>query len=246
MAEQDASASAARHFATTHWSVVLAASDGDSPAATEALERLCRTYWYPLYAFLRRKGYPPSDAEDLVQGFLLQVVAGRGLKDVEQGHGRFRSYLLGALRHFLANEWDKARAEKRGGGVALLSLEELGPENRYSRDLADDSTPETLYERTWAATVLERVHRWLRREYRDNGKENRFDIFEGYLMSESKGLTYAEAGARLGIAEGTVKAEVHRLRKRYRSLLRAEIAHTVKSPEDISEEIRLLIAAISG
>jgi len=246
MVEKGSPEQTAAQFATTHWSVVLTAAGGSSPAAREALEKLCRAYWYPLYAFVRRQGYSPPDAEDLVQEFLARVVAGHGLKGVEQGHGRFRSYLLGAFRHFLINEWDKARAEKRGGGVALLSLEELGPEERYGRQLADDANPETHYERAWAATVLEQVHNRLRAEFRDSGKEDRFEVLEGYLMSDGRGPAYAEAGARLGITEGAVKAEVHRLKQRYRALLRAEIAHTVASPADINEELRFLIAVLSG
>jgi len=236
----------ARQFATTHWSLVLTAVGGDSPAAAEALEKLCRAYWYPLYAFLRRKGYQPSDAEDLVQGFLLQVVAGQGLKHVEQGHGRFRSYLLGALRHYLINEWDKTRADKRGGGRTFVSLEELSAEERYERHLADEADPETLYEQAWAATVLENVQRRLRAEYRENGGEDRFNLLEGHLLHEGSVPTYAEIGKQLGLAEGSVKAEAHRLRQRYRALLRAEIAHTVASPADINEELQFLIAAMSG
>jgi len=236
----------AAQFATTHWSVVLAAAQDPAPAATEALGQLCRAYWYPLYAFVRKKGYAPHDAQDLVQGFLARILAGKGLRGVEQGHGRFRFYLLSAMRHFLADEWDKANAEKRGGGVAIFPLDELRPEGRFSQDLADHSTPERLYDRAWAETVLDRVTARLREAYRSDGNASRFDLLEGYLLHDPERLTCAQIGAKLGLAEGTVKSELHRLKKRYRSLLRAEVAHTVASPVEIEGEIRCLMTTVGG
>ncbi len=232
-------------FATTHWSLVLTAATRDSPAALQALEQLCRTYWHPLYTFLRRNGYRPEDAKDLVQSFFVQILERDGLRRVERGHGRFRAYLLGALRHFLANEWDRQQAAKRGGGRTMVSLDGEDAERRYGLEIATTATPETLYQRAWALTVLETVQNRLRREYeRRHQNPSRFDALYPLLANPGNHPTYAQVAARLGLAVGTVKAEVHRLRHRFRSLLRNEIARTVDSPADISDELRALMDAV--
>jgi RNA polymerase sigma factor (sigma-70 family) len=244
--EAEASHPADYRFATTHWTTVLTAGHTPSPQTLAALEKLCQTYWYPLYAFARRRGHAAHDAQDVVQSFFTHLLEHHGLKHVEQGHGKFRAYLLGAFRHFLANDWDHASADKRGGGKLILSLESLGPESRYAQDLADDAHPEKLYERAWATTLLQQVHDRLREECAQHGKSDRFTALEPFLTGEKCEATYAEIGRHLNLAEGSVKAEVHRLRKRYRTLLRIEIAHTVATPDLISDELRELMAVFSS
>jgi RNA polymerase sigma factor (sigma-70 family) len=233
-------------FATTHWTTVLTAGHTPSPGSLGALEKLCQSYWYPLYAYARHRGYNACDAQDAVQGFFANLIERHGLKRVERGHGRFRTYLLSAFRHFLTNEWDRARAKKRGGRVVILSLEAMGPENLYAQELADEPDPEKLYERAWATAVLQKVQNRLRDECIAHGKGERFAALEPFLSGERSERTYAQIGAQLNLAEGSVKAEVHRLRKRYRALLRLEIAHTVASAEEISDELRALMTAVSG
>jgi RNA polymerase sigma-70 factor (ECF subfamily) len=233
-------------FATTHWSVVLAAADSTLPEAETALEALCRTYWYPLYAFVRHRGHSPQDAQDLVQGFFARLLERHDLAAVEPGHGRFRSFLLTALRHFLANEWDRAQAAKRGGGERRMPLDEILAESQYSREPVHELTAERLYERSWAWTVLEQVCARLREEFRAADQSARFELLEKFLPGEDSELTYAQAGERLGLSEGSVKSEVHRLRQRYRAVLREQIAQTVATPDDVAGEIRHLIAVLSG
>jgi RNA polymerase sigma factor (sigma-70 family) len=248
-AETDSNESRSRvatGFTTTHWSVVLSAGRTPSPQSLVALEKLCQTYWYPLYAYARHRGHQACDAQDAVQGFFAELIEHRGLKRVERGHGRFRTYLLSAFRHFLANDWDRARAQKRGGRAVILSLEAMGPENLYAQELADEPDPEKLYERAWATTVLQKVQNRLRGECVAQGKTDRFAALEPFLSGERGDQTYAQIGAQLNLAEGSVKAEVHRLRKRYRALLRLELAHTVASAEEISDELRALMTAVSG
>ena len=233
-------------FPATHWTVVLAAGRQGSPQSQAALETLCRTYWYPLYAFVRHRGHSPEDAQDLVQGFFARLLAREDLATVEQKRGLFRSFLLAALRHFLANEWDRERAAKRGGGVHCIPLDEVLAESQFNREPRHELTPEKLYERSWAWTVLEQVRTRLRAEYRARATDSRFELLEKFLPGEESELSCAEVGARLGLSEGTIKAEIHRLRQRYRALLREEIAHTVASPDEVAEEIRHLIAVVSG
>lgn len=246
MATPETPASAAGLFPTTHWSIVLAAGQHASTQSLGALENLCRSYWYPLYAFVRHRGHSPEDAQDLVQGFFARLLEKHDLAAVEEGHGPFRCFLLTALRHFLANEWDRARAAKRGGGVRPIPLDDVLAESRYGQEPAHDLTAEKVYERSWALTVLAQVREQLRREYQEAGESGRFDYLEKFLPGEESELTQAQVGERLGLREGTIKSEVHRLRQRYRAVLRDQIAQTVATPDEVTEEIRHLIAVVSG
>ena len=233
-------------FPTTHWSVVLSAADSSSPGAQEALEKLCRSYWFPLYAFVRRQGYGPEDAQDLTQEFFARFLAKESVRLADRERGKFRSFLLISLKHFLVNERARARTTKRGGGTTQIPLDQLTAENLYSRELAHEMTPETIYERSWALAVLDQVRARVAAEYAADGKTERFAQLENFLPGEKSELTYAEAASRLGVAEGTVKSDVHRLKRRFRELLRAEIAQTVASPADINEELRHLISVVSS
>jgi RNA polymerase sigma factor (sigma-70 family) len=233
-------------FPATHWTVVLAAGRPTSPQAQAALETLCRAYWYPLYAFVRHRGHSPEDAQDLVQGFFAQLLARKDLARVERDRGRFRCFLLASVRHFLANEWDRERAAKRGGGAQSIPLDEVLAESQFTREPMHELTAEKLYERSWAWTLLERVRTRLREEFRAHDKSARFELLEKFLPGEESDLTYAEVGARLALSEGTIKAEIHRLRERYRAVLRDEIAQTVASPDDVAEEIHHLMEVVGG
>jgi RNA polymerase sigma factor (sigma-70 family) len=237
---------AARAFATTHWSVVVAAGRTDSPSVQAALSQLCQTYWYPLYAFVRRQGHSPHDAQDLTQEYFARMLEKNCLADVERSKGRFRSFLLASLKHFLANEWDKARAQKRGGGVTFIPLDAASAETRYGIEPADTETADKLFERRWALTLLDRVLTRLRDEYATQGKLRVFDQLKHTLTGESASAPYAELSIALGTTEGAVKVVVHRLRKRYRELLRDEIADTVSNKADVEEELRHLFDALAG
>ena len=234
-------------FATTHWSVVLTASDTDSPALEQALEQLCRTYWYPLYCFVRRHGHSPSDAEDLTQAFFTHLLERGALKRVTREKGRFRSFLLASLKYFLADEWDKGRALKRGGGCALVSLDAEGTEERYQRECSDELTAERLYERRWAMSVLDRAFVRLQEEFAAAGKVALHDELRQLQDDNATdGASYAEVAARLQMPLNTLKSHVHRFRQRYRELLCEEVSHTVAAPTDIAEEVRHLIAVVSA
>jgi len=230
-------------FATTHWSVVLAAGQTDTAQAGAALEKLCRTYWYPLYAYVRRKGYAAPDAEDLTQEFFARLLKRDFPAGIKPGGGKFRSYLLTALKHFLVNEWESSQTAKRGSGAAAFSFDGLPSEARYALEPADPATPETLYERRWAVTLLETVRHRLREEYLVEGKAAWFDRLQPCLTGMERLIAYDALAAQLGTTESAVKMAVHRLRKRYGELLRLEIAQTVSTPEDVVAEIRALIAA---
>jgi RNA polymerase sigma factor (sigma-70 family) len=232
-------------FRTTHWSAVLAARDKSSPQAQQALAELCQTYWYPLYAYIRRRGSNPTDAQDLTQGFFERVIEKDYLGDLTPGMGRFRSFLLTGLKHFLANEWDRAQTRKRGGGLVIFSIESQEAEERYQFEPIEHVTPETLFEQRWALTVLARVLDRLRAEFVAGEKAGLFDQLKGFLSADQPGSSYAEIATRTGMKEGTVKVAVHRLRRRYGELLRAEIAETVHDPGEVEDEIRHLIAAVS-
>ena len=237
---------AATNFTTTHWSVVLASADWDSPQSAAALEQLCRAYWYPLYAFVRRQGHNPHDAEDLLQSFFACFLEKQFLNDVDRAKGRFRSFLLAALKHFLADEWDKAKTHKRGGAVQFLSLEEGVAEGRYWEEPASDLTAEKLYEQRWACTLLERVMDRLEADSAEAGKRHFFEGLKPFLVGESRSVSYAELAARFGVSEAALKMKVQRLRHRYQRLLREEIAQTVASPEEVEDEIRYLFQVLSG
>jgi RNA polymerase sigma factor (sigma-70 family) len=232
-------------FATTHWSVVLEAQ-GESPAAQEALEKLCRTYWLPIYAFLRRQGVRPEEAEDVTQGFFASLFERGSLNAVRKEKGRLRSYLLGALKYFLADEQRRAMAIKRGKGQRLVPLEELRAENGLAMEPADPVTPERIYERRWALTVLERVLSRLKDEYRTAGNATLFDLLKQLLPDEPGSPSEANIAAQLGMTENAVRQAFYRFRQRYQLLLREEIAHTVATPGDIEDELRHLIAVLEA
>ena len=233
-------------FVTTHWSVVVAAGQADTGRARDALARLCQTYWHPLYAYVRRVGYSPHDAQDLTQEFFARLLAKNFLADADETRGRFRSFLLASFKHFLANEWDKARALKRGGGQIPIPIDVATAETSCHFEPADETTAEKIYERRWALTLLDRVLRRLREEYTAGGREKLFEALKPTLTEASRTVRYAEIAVRLGTSEGAVKVAVHRLRQQYRELLRAEIADTVASPEEVDDELRNLFAALAG
>jgi RNA polymerase sigma-70 factor (ECF subfamily) len=243
--DRHSTSSPAANFALTHWSVVLAVGRSDSTQARTALEKLCRTYWPPIYAFVRRQGHPPHDAQDLTQEFFARLLEKKSLADVDRAKGRFRSFLLASLKHFLANEWDKARAEKRGGGRALIPIDAQAAESSCVIDPADNLTAERIFERRWALILLEQVLQRLRQEYIHDGREKLFEQLKVTLTEASRSVPYAQIAPRLGLSEGAVKVAVHRLRRRYRELLRAEIAETVASPAEVEEEIRNLFAVLA-
>jgi RNA polymerase sigma factor (sigma-70 family) len=232
-------------FTTTHWSVVLTAQ-GESPAAEEALEKLCRMYWRPIYSFVRRQGVAPEEAEDLTQGFFAQLLDRGSLSAVRKEKGRLRSYLLGALKYFLADEQRRAMAIKRGKGQRLIPLEELRSENRVEMEPADPVTAEMIYERRWALTVLEQVLDRLKNEYRTAGNAALFDSLKQLLPDEPGSPSQAEIAAHLGMTENALRQAFYRFRQRYQSLLREEIAHTVATPADIEDELRHLIAVVEA
>lgn len=238
-------ANPARDFRTTRWTVVLAAAHSEAPGAEDALAQLCRTYWCPLYAFVRRRGNSPVDAEDLTQGFFERLLEKEYLADLTPGMGRFRSFLLTALNHFLANEWDRAQTRKRGGDRVIVSLDDQDAETRYQFEPVDNVTPETLFEQRWALTVLERVLARLRDEFVASEKAGLFDQLKAFLTADQPACSYGDVAARTGLKEGTVKVAVHRLRRRYGELLRAEIAETVHDPEEVEDEIRHLISVLA-
>jgi len=233
-------------FATTHWSVVLAAQREDPARAHEALAALCQSYWYPLYVYVRRQGHSPHDAQDLTQEFFARLLEKDWLAGVSRGRGRFRSFLLAAMKHFLANEWDKARARKRGGGQRFVGLDAASAETRYALEPPDNVTPERVFERRWAMTLLDQVLARLRAEHAASGKEPLFEALKGALTEGRDSLPHAELGAKLGLSGGAVKVAVHRLRRRYRELLRQEIAHTVGSEAEVEDELRHLFALLSS
>ncbi len=233
------------HFATTHWSLVLAARDRAEPGARDALASLCALYWYPLYAYVRRRGHGPDDSHDLTQEFFGRLLEKDFLANVDRGKGKFRSFLLAACTHFLANERDRVRAKKRGGGRAIVSLDATDAEGRYRTEPADDLTPEKLFERRWALALLQQVMGRLRAEFEAKGKDRLFDRLRGFLVGD-KGGGYRRAADELGLSEGAVKVAVHRLRQRYRELLHEEIGRTVTAPEEVEEEIRALFTALGS
>ena len=217
----------------------------DSPQSDDALETLCRNYWRPLYAYIRRQGLSPHDAQDLTQAFFARLLEKNFLASVAPGKGKFRSFLLTSLKHFMANEWDKARAQKRGGGKPFVSLDFDAVEACCALE-SGDTGPDAVFERRWAMTMLERTLSRLREEYISGGKENVFEQLKETLTGERQSIPYATVARQLGSSEGAVKVAVHRLRRRYRELLRAEIADTVSGHEEIEEELRHLFAALVG
>ncbi len=235
------------HFATTHWSLVLAArGDNTSPDAHQALATLCEAYWYPLYAFIRGRGYGVEDAQDLTQAFFGRLLEKQTLQHADPARGRFRSFLLTSFKNFAANERDRQIAGKRGGAAPVLSLEIERAEGRFQMEPPDDETPERIFDRRWALALLERVMLRLRDEMEARSdRPSLFDRLKNYLTGDDPQLSYAETATELGMSEGAVKVAVHRLRRRLRDLVRDEIAHTVASPDEIEDELRHLWASIS-
>jgi len=249
MPPSESSSRSAQHsdarFALTRWSVVLAAGRADSSHARQALESLCTAYWPPIYAFVRRQGRSPHDAQDLTQEFFARLLQKKSLGAVDRAKGKFRSFLLASLKHFLANEWDKAQARKRGGGQALVSINSELAETLCGVEAADRMSPDKIFERRWALTLLEQVLGRLRAEYTSQGKAEIFQQLRITLTGERQSVPYSQIALALAMSEGAVKVAAHRLRQRYRQLLREEIAHTVSRPEEIEGELRALFAALS-
>ena len=224
---------------------MLAAGQSDSVGAKAALENLCRTYWPPLYAFVRRQGHSPADAQDLTQEFFTRLLQKNYLGSVDPAKGRFRSFLLASMKHFLANEWDKAKAAKRGGGIVFVPINVDSAETACGVDPADQLSPDKLFERRWALTLLEQVLSRLREEHARGGKHDLFEQLKSTLAGQRDSLPYAAIAARLGMSEVAVKVTVHRLRQRYREILREEISHTVCGPQEVEDELRALFSALS-
>lgn len=225
-------------FATTHWSVVLAAKRGDSPAAATALERLCRAYWPPLYAYIRREGHGPTEAQDLTQEFFARLLEKGFLDHLHHQRGKFRSFLLTFLKHFLSEQRRKVSALKRGGGQVFVSIDATDEANGFLLEPVDTLTPDRVFERRWAQTVLQRALNRLREEYAARGQAGLFKELQDYEPHEPGARSYAQLGKDLGMTEAAVKSAGQRMRQRHRELLREEIAHTVTRPEEVEEELR--------
>jgi len=232
-------------FRTTHWSVVLTAAVAESPEADNALETLCHVYWYPIYAFVRRRGYSFHEAQDLTQGFFCQLLASESFRAMDPGKGRFRSFLISAMKNFLANEWDKANCLKRGGGRAIFSWDGLQPEERFRHEPATNIPAEKLLDREWAYTVVEEALRKLERETLREGSNSRFLKLKRFLNGDPAEISYRELAEDLQMSESAVKSAIFRLRRRFAELFRAEVLQTVATPEDAEMEIRYLFQALS-
>jgi RNA polymerase sigma-70 factor (ECF subfamily) len=233
-------------FLTTHWSVVLAAASHESDLASTALSKLCQRYWYPLYAHIRRRGYSPHDAQDLTQEFFAHLLESQAFAKADPTRGRFRSFVLTALNHFLIHEWNKARAQKRGGGRQFVSLDFASAEGRFDLEPTDEASPDKIFAKTWAVALLDEVLSQLEAEYQQAGRGELFAALRQTLTGAREAQPYAYLGERLGMNEGALKTAVHRLRKRYRELLHIEITHTVACPDDAAQELRDLFAALAG
>lgn len=241
----DSHAAAAGVFATTRWSVVLAAGGSDTAGAA-ALETLCRACWPPIYAFIRRLGYPPEDARDLTQGFFTQILSRKSIAAARPARGRFRSYLLGALKHYLADVREASRAAKRGGDVQILPLETQGEEESYGWEPADEHTPERLFERRWALALLARALARLEEECRLTGKADLFATLRGFLSEGATATTYPEAAQALNLTEANARMTVARLRRRYGELIRAEVAETLGDHAELEDELRYLLSVLGS
>lgn len=233
-------------FATTRWSLVFAARSGHSPDSREALEALCKAYWFPLYAFIRRQGYGVDEAGDLTQGYFARLLEHGDLRGVHPDLGRFRSFLLVSVKHFLSNELDRQRARKRAPERPLLSLDAAEAERRYRFEPVDELTPESVFERKWAATIVGRTFERLEAESSGSPKAARFEALRGHLTGEAPAASYRDLGARLGMTEDAVKVTLHRLRRRFGVLLREEIRDTVRDRSDVDDEIRHLLGVLKG
>jgi DNA-directed RNA polymerase specialized sigma24 family protein len=229
----------------TDWFAVHAAGRS-TPEATEALDNLCRTYWYPLYAYVRRKGHAPQDAQDLTQEFFSRLLESPWLRDLHPSKGKFRSFLLASMNHFLANEWRRSQTRKRGGGREIFSLDGVAAEDCYRFEPSHHDTPDKIFERRWATILVERVVTRLQEEYSASGKGGLFEALKPMLDGEMNPEGYAAVAARLGTTEAAVKKAAQRLRESYRELLRAEVAQTVSDPLEIDEEMHHLFTALHG
>lgn len=235
-----------RHFATTHWSIVVAAGDARREDAQDALSQLCEAYWYPLYAYTRRRGYAAPDAQDLTQAFFARLLEKQSLRVADRERGKFRSFLLAALDHFLANEHDRTQSQKRGGDRAHLSLDLAAGESRVNLEPAHELTPERIYERQWALTVLELVVGRMEAEYQEAGNERQFELLKDVLGGGRERLPYVEVAAELDMSVENARQTAHRMRKRYRAFLREEVSRTVVDPSDVDEELADLFKALGN
>jgi RNA polymerase sigma-70 factor (ECF subfamily) len=233
-------------FPTTHWSQIAEAVDLGAPGTRDALASLCQSYWYPLYLFIRRKGHPADEASDLVQEYFARLLSGRVLHGADRAKGRFRTFLIADCGHFLSHQHARAQAQKRGGDRQIVSFDAGEADGRYLREPGHDLTPERLYERAWALTLLESVLARLREEYERDGRNDVFHQLKGVLTVGPDTVPYSEIARRLGVTEGAVQVAVHRLRRRYGALLRDEIAATVVQPDEVEDEIRELFAALGA
>jgi len=245
-ASKPAAQAAAASFAPTRWTVVLTAREHDSPQARAALEELCQTYWYPLYAFARRKGHHHADAQDLVQGLFARLLEKRELEQVDRGKGKFRSLLITGLKNFAANEWDKSQRQRRGGGHTPLSLDFAEGEAAYALVVADPMTPERQFERSWALEILENALNKIQAEYAANGKERQFEALKELLAYKTTLISYGERAAQAGLTEGSVRVVVPKMRRRYGEMIKQEIAQTLVDPTEaeVEEELRHLLSAL--
>lgn len=234
------------HFLTTRWSLVVAARDAEAPGSDAALEHLCRSYWYPLYVYVRRQGHSPEDAQDLTQEFFARLLQKQWMHAAEPSRGRFRSFLLVALKRFLFNEWDRSRTLKRGGAVQHVPLDAGDAEERFLKEPSVTATPERQFERRWALTLLDRAMATLKDEYAKDARQVEFDTLKDYLSAPRGSIPYADISAALGVPPGTARAAVHHLRRRFGELFRAEVADTVSDPGDVQEEVRYLAGLLGG
>ncbi len=234
-----------RVFATTHWSIVLAAGDASSPASAGALEQLCRSCWYPVYAFLRRLGHNPTDSQDLTQGFFAFLLERELITKATPEAGRFRSFLLGTLQNWLSNEWRKAAAIKRGAGAKLVEIDALDAEQRYALEPATDETPAARFERSWAEALVGRALDRLGQESAQAGDDRRFQLLKPVLLGQGASATYAELAVQAGMSESAIKVAIHRLRKRFGEILRATLAEGVADPLEVDAELRQLLLVLS-
>lgn len=233
-------------FQTTRWSQVVAAGDSANPACREALAQLCKVYWPAVYAFVRRRGNDPDASRDLTQGFFTKLLDKKYLRDLRQDRGRFRSFLLACVKHYLANEWDREQALKRGGGQVFLAIDGDTAESLCRFEPADGRTPETEFEKRWALTLLEQVLSRLEEETHRSDHAERFRLFKPFLTGDASGTSYKQVGDRLDMTESAVKVAVHRLRRRFGTLLREEVGQTVKDPALVEEEIRFLFTSLGA
>lgn len=231
-------------FATTRWSVILHAGNEVSAEHASALAQLCQCYWYPIYAFVRRRGFNPHDAQDLTQGFFLNLLERNYLDRADRQLGKFRWFLMGAVKHYLSHEYRKSQAQKRGGGQRCIPLDEIYAEKRFALEPRTDVTPETMFERNWALTVLDRARQQLRDQYAVAGKSDRFEKLEPFLPGGQPTESYAQIGLALGLGEGALRVELHRMKALFRKLVRVEIGHTVSTPTEIDEELQHLITVL--